>query len=155
MLRTNPQTRPAENLLTAARERKSLSPTVGSAMRPPRYTLPMSETITATVSNLVAAFHPPTAKQAATAAAYETKNYGYRKSSTVAADSSSGKTVPAMFRAKTSYTATLRNRHTVSRFPTDRTKSKCRRGQTADIVSRIDAWSAVRLVSRSPANKAS
>ena len=91
-------------------------------MQPPRYTLPMLETTAAAVSNLVAAFRPPTATQAATAATYETKNYGYRKSSTAAIDSSSGKTVPAMFRARTSYTATLRNRHTVSRFPTDRTK---------------------------------
>ena len=91
-------------------------------MRPPHYILPTSEMTTAAVSNLVAAFRPPTATQAATAAAYETKNYGYRKSSTVAADSSSEKTVPAMFRARTSYTATPRNSHTVSKFPTDRTK---------------------------------
>lgn len=78
-LRTNPQTRPAVNLLTAARERKSLFPTVGSAMRPPRYILPVSETTTAAVSNLVAAFRPPTATQAATAAAYETKTMDTEK----------------------------------------------------------------------------
>ena len=91
-------------------------------MQPPRYILPVSETTTAAVSNLVAAFRLPAATRAATAAAYETKNYGYRKSSTGAADSSSGKTVPATSPATTSYTAAPRNRHTVSRFPTDRTK---------------------------------
>ena len=155
MLRTSPQTRPAANLSTAARERKSLSPTIGSAMQPPRYTLPMSETTAAAVSNLVAAFRPPAATQAATAAAYEIKNYGCRKSSTAAADSSSEKTVPATSPATTSYTATPRNRHTVSRFPTDRTNLKCRRGQSSNIASRIDAWSTEQLVSRPPADKVS